>query len=141
MKILRYTFEIPKLIVDDNELLEAGFTNETYTFTLLFKGVDLYEKLTGRALLTDLAKMSNVDESNFTKSIDMDVIKNLAKASYCKIEGDAFHQNMITAEEFSKTQAFSRVATDVDFMTELLSMAVDCCVSNKKVNSTNSTKK
>ena len=136
MKILKYTFEIPQLIVENNELIEMGTIEETYTFTLLFKGVDLYEKLSGKALLTDLAKLSNSSEKDIAQNLDIEMVKNLAKASYCKIDGDAFHQNMITAEEFGKTQAFSKVGTDTEFMVALLNMAVECCVSNKKANGT-----
>lgn len=123
MKILKYTFDIPKLIVEDGELLEAGTVKETYTFTLLFKGVGLYEKLTGKPLLNELSKYSGD-----VKDIDIEFIKNVAKASYAKIEGNQFHQNMITAEEFSKTEAFNRVLIDVDFMTALIEMVMDCVV-------------
>lgn len=125
MKILKYTFEIPQLIVEDGELLEMGTKEETYIFTLLFKGIDLYEKLTGKPLLTDLTKMSQMGNV-----VDVELIKNLAKCSYCKIEGDSFHQNMVTADEFSKTQAFSRIGMDTDFMSAIVQMAVDCCISN-----------
>lgn len=141
MKILKYTFEIPQLIVENDELVEMGTKQETYTFTLLFKGVDVYEKLTGKALLTDLAKMSTMTEENVARDLDIELIRNLAKASYCKIENDAFHQNMITAEEFSKTQAFTKVATDTEFMVQLLNMAVDCCVSNNQSASKGATSK
>lgn len=129
MKIFKYTFLIPQLIVENGELMECGTKEEEYTFTLLFKGVDLYEKLSGRALLSDLAGMSNLDQNNFAKELDINIIKNLAKASYCKIDGEAFHQNLVTAEEFSKTSAFMQVATDTEFMAELLNMAVECCIS------------
>lgn len=132
MKIFKYKFNIPQLIVEDGELMECGVKEEEYTFTLLFKGVDLYEKLSGRALLSDLASMSGLDQTNFAKELDMSIIKNLAKASYCKIEGEAFHQNLVTAEEFSKTSAFTQVATDTDFMAELLNMAVECCITSKQ---------
>lgn len=141
MKIFKYKFMIPQLIVEDGELLECGSKEETYTFTLLFKGVDLYEKLSGRALLSDLASMSNLDKDNFARELDMNVIKNLAKASYCKIDGDVFHQNLVTAEEFGKTSAFMQVATDTDFMTELLNMAVECCVSKSQKANNVPTKK
>lgn len=127
MKILKYTFEIPKLVVDDGELVELGSTKETYTFTLLFKGVSLYEKLAGKALLTDLSKYG----SNNTQ-IDVEMVKNLACASYVKIENDTFHQNMVTADEFSKTDAFSHIGTDTEFMTKLLEMVMDCCLSENQ---------
>ena len=141
MKIFKYKFEIPQLAVEDGELFENGVKEEEYTFTLLFKGVDLYEKLSGRALLSDLGSMSNLNESNFVEKLDLNIIKNLAKASYCKIEGNAFHQNLVSAEEFGKTLAFQQVSTDTDFMYGLLEMAIDCCISKKQKESNNSTKK
>ena len=101
MKILKYKFTIPNLVVDDGELLQVGETEETYTFTLLFKGLDLYKKITGRELLNDLNKCRDVE------NIDFNIIKDMAKASYVKIDGDNFHQNLATADEFSKTKVFS----------------------------------
>lgn len=141
MKILKYTFNIPQLVVEDGELVEMGATEETYTFTLLFKGIDLFEKIYNKPLLTELAKLSNVNEGNVANSLDVEMLKALAKASYCKIDGNAFHQNMITAEEFSKTSAFTRISMDTDFMIALLNMAVECCVNNQKVTGHTSTKK
>lgn len=84
---------------------------------------------------------ANGSESDLVKNLDIDLIRNLAKASYCKIDGDSFHQNMVTADEFTKTQAFTKVATDTDFMVALLNMAVDCCVSKNQSNTNQSTKK
>lgn len=141
MRILKYKFTIPSLIVDGDEIIECEPKEETYTFTLLFKGVDLFEKLTGKALLTELAKMGTGNEEDMIKRLDVAVIKNLAKASYCKIEGDAFHQNMATAEEFTKTSAYQLIGTDTDFMVALLQMAVDCCISSKPTKGGNPTKK
>lgn len=126
MKILKYTFNIPRLIVENGDLVEMGETQESYTFTLLFKGVDLYEKLTNRALLTDLTKNSDI------KNMDFNIVKDIAKASYVKIDGDAFHQNMITAEEFAKTPAYAQIGKDTEFMTKLLEMVMDCCVSKEQ---------
>lgn len=123
MKILKYTFDIPKLIVDDGDVIEAGTTKETHTFTLLFKGVGLYEKLTGRALITDLSKYGQN-----ASQIDIALVKDLARASYVKIENDQIHQNMITAEEFTKTEAWNRIGVDVDFMTQIVEMVTDCCL-------------
>lgn len=140
MKILKYTFTIPQLIVEDGELIEMDAKDETYTFTLLFKGIDLFEKIYNKPLLTELAKLSNMGDDTI-KNLDVDMIKALARASYCKIEGDAFHQNMATAEEFSKTSAYSRLGTDTNFMVELLNMAVECCVANTHHQSGKSSKK
>lgn len=138
MKILKYTFNIPQLIVEDDELLEMGTKEETYTFTLLFKGIDLYEKLSNRPLLNDLIKMASVDG---TSSLDVEMVKNLAKASYCKIENGSFHQNMVTADEFSKTMAFAQIGLDTEFMVELLQMASDCCEARQKTTDSNRTSK
>lgn len=138
MKILKYEFSIPKLVIEDGELYEMGEIKETHTFTLLFKGVDLYEKLSGKPLLSDIAKYGN--EVN-TQNIDIEMIKNLAKASFVKIEDNQFHQNMITADEFTKTQAYSRIGMDTNFMVELLNMVVDCCVNDKMTTPTKTTPK
>lgn len=125
MKILKYTFEIPQLIVEDGELIEMGTTQETHTFTMRFKGIDLYEKLTGRPLLNDLTKTKDGD-------IDYSIIKDIAKASYIKIDGDSFHNNMVTADEFTKTQAFSKIGYDTEFMKQLIEMVSDCCLSEER---------
>lgn len=132
MKVLKYTFTIPNLIIENGELVDHGFREETHTFTLLFKGVGLYEKLSGgHSLLTDLAKMGNGTEEGFIDRLDMNVVKNLAKASYCKIENGAFHNNVTTAEDFAKTDAFNRIGIDTEFIVALLEMCVDCCTGTK----------
>ena len=127
MRILKYTFDIPQLIVDDGELFEKGSIKETHTFTLLFKGINLYEKLAGKPLLNELSKYGNANQE-----IDIEMIKNLACASWCKIENDSFHQNMVTAEEFKKTEAFNLIGKDTEFMTKLLEMVMDCCLSENQ---------
>lgn len=133
MKILKYTFQIPQLIVDDGELLENGYIEETHTFTLLFKGVGLYEKLAGKPLLTDLTEYS---KRNTDGQIDVEFVKNIACASWCKIVDDSVHQNVVTAEEFRKSDVFNVVSTDTDFMKQLLEMMTDCVLSEKQKQQT-----
>lgn len=124
MKIFEYTFNIPNLTVQDGKLVESGSTQETYTFTLLHKGFGLYEDLTGKPLMAKLMELTDLDD--IEKIISKEFISNLACASYVKIEGDKFHNNRATAEEFRKSAVYSKTTEDVQFIRGLISMALEC---------------
>lgn len=129
MKILKYTFTLPRLELVDDELVETGTIEETHTFTLLFKGIGLYEEMANRPLLTSLMEVAQdgeVTTASVQKILSKEFISNLACASYVKIENGKFHNNRGTAEEFKKTSAYSEIFRDFEFITELISMAVDC---------------
>lgn len=144
MKILKYTFRIPKLDVIDGELVEDGYTTETYTFTLLHKGVGLFEEITRKPLMAYLYEVGDIeDKENISKLMSKDFIPNLASASYIKIEDNKFHNNRSTAEEFRKLPVFQEINNNLDFAMELLQMATDCLIeinesekkTKEKVNS------
>jgi len=133
MKILKHTFRIPELEIVNGDLVENGFKEETYTFTLLHKGVGIFEELTSSPLM---AYMVDIDVNNMKDSIaklmSKDFIPNLACASYVKIEDNKFHNNRATAEDFKKLPVFNRINDDLDFAMELLQMAMDCMIDIKK---------
>ncbi len=124
MKIFEYTFKLPNLSVKDGKLIENGSTEETYTFTLLHKGFGLYEDLTGKPLMAKLMELTDLDDME--KIISKEFISNLACASYVKIEGDKFHNNRATAEEFRKSAVYSKTTEDVNFIRGLITMAMEC---------------
>ena len=130
MKILKYTFKLPELKLIDDELVQTGYTEETYTFTLLFKGIGIFEELANRPLLSSLMTMSgndgDVDSKTMDSMLSKDFISNLACASYIKIENGKFHNNRATAEEFKKTGAYSEIFKDINFVNELMQMAIEC---------------
>lgn len=129
MKILKYTFTLPKLEIIDDELVETGVIEETHTFTLLFKGIGLFEEMAEKPLLTylmDVAQDGEVTSNSVQKMISREFISNLACASFVKIENGKFHNNRGTVEEFKKTGAYSEIFRDFEFITELVAMAVDC---------------
>lgn len=133
MKILKHTFKIPELEIVNGDLVENGYKEETYTFTLLHKGVGLFEELTNTPLM---AFMVDIDGENMKESISKlmskDFIPNLACASYVKIEDNKFHNNRATAEDFKKLPVFNRINDDLDFAMDLLQMAMDCMLEIKK---------
>lgn len=130
MKILKYTFRLPRLEVIDDDLVQTGYTEETCTFTLLFKGIGLYEELANKPLLSSLMSMSSengeLDQKTMDSVLSKDFISNLACASYVKIENNKFHNNRATAEEFKKSNAYSQIFQNIDFINDLMQMAVDC---------------
>ena len=133
-KIIKHTFKIPNLTVKDGELVEGAETSVTYQFTLLFKGIGLYEEIAGKPLLNSL--MATVKEGEdeaavLDKVLDKKLIKDLASASYIKIVGDKFHNNRATVEEFRKSQVYPIVENDYEFVTKLLSMAMECVYDQK----------
>lgn len=133
-KIIKHTFKIPNLVVKDGELIEDKETTVTYQFTLLFKGIGLYEEISGKSLLNSLMA-SAVDDDKSTalaKMVDKKLIKDLACASYIKIVGDKFHNNRATAEEFRKSQVYPILENDFEFITKLLQMAMECVYDEQK---------
>lgn len=123
MKIFTYTFKVPQLTIEDGKLMEIEAKEETCTFTLLHRGFGLYEELTGKPLM---AKLMELSEDSPEKMISREFISNLACASYVKIEGNKFHNNRATAEEFRKSAVFSRTTEDVQFVKGLIAMAMEC---------------
>lgn len=135
MKILKYTFKLPNLTVVDDELVEDGVIEETHTFTLLFKGIGVYEELAHKPLLASLLKFKNdggVQEEALDNMLSREFISNLACASYIKIENNNFHNNRSTAEEFKKTKAYSSIFSDLKFIEALITMAGECIVEDQK---------
>ena len=99
MKIIKHTFTVPSLQVVNGELIEVGSKKETCTFTLLSKGIGLYEELADEPLMASLLKFNKDNEQDSVgQLLDKNFIKNLACASYVKIEGNAFHNNRKTCE-------------------------------------------
>ena len=132
MKILKHTFKIPKLEVVDGELVENGFNEETYTFTLLHKGVGLFEDLADKPLLAYLYEIDMEDKEAMSKLLSKDFIPNLACASYVKIENNQFHNNRATAEDFKKLPVYQKVNEDLEFAVDLIQMAIDCILEEEK---------
>lgn len=132
MKILKHTFKIPKLEVINDELVESGVCEETYTFTLLHKGVGLFEDIAKKPLLAYLYEIDIEDKEAIAKILSKDFIPNLACASYVKIENNQFHNNRATAEDFKKLPVYQKVTEDIDFAVELIQMAMDCMIDIQK---------
>ena len=132
MKIFKYTFHLPKLEVVNDELVMTGEVEETYTFTLLHKGMGIFEELSGKPLMAYLTEFQEEDiNESVKKLLDKDFIPCLACASYVKIENGKFHNNRATAEEFRKSAAYPHLVDDLNFVTKLVEMAVECIVGDQ----------
>lgn len=137
MRILKYTFKTPNLVVDeDGNLTQDGVKEETYTFTLLYKAIGTYEELSGEPLMATLTKLEKTDSGDIDlqKILSQDFISNLAAASYVKIEDYKFHNNRATAEEFKKKTIYSTCMNDFDFIQKLIQMAIDCMTDENVKN-------
>lgn len=136
-KIIKHTFKLPNLTVKDGELVEDKETTVTYTFTLLFKGIGLYEEISGTPLLNALMNAVGNGENELEaieKIMDKKFIKDLACASYVKIAGDKFHNNRATAEEFKKSQVYPFIENDYQFVVDLITMAMECVYDKQKTS-------
>lgn len=134
-KILKYTFTLPNLIIKDDDLIEDGYIEETHTFTLLFKGMGVYEELAHKPLMSSLMQFKGdggVDEVSLDNMLSREFLSNLACASYIKIENNKFHNNRATAEEFKKTKAYQSIFNDINFIQELIAMASECILEYEK---------
>lgn len=135
MKIIKHTFEFPKIEIVDGELVENGTTSETHTFTFLHKASRIFEELSGKPFMAYLLslnidlnalKSESVSAETVEKILSRDFINSLACASYVKIDGVKWHNNRATAEEFKKTMAYQKISDDVDFILKLVEMATEC---------------
>lgn len=132
-KIIKHTFEIPNLTLENGELVEGNPTTITYTFTLLFKGFSLFEEIHGKSLfasMLDMYKDSGDENETARTMFGSSVIKDLAAASYVKIDGDRFHNNRATVEEFRKSPVSQIVENDMSFVAKLTEMASECIYGN-----------
>lgn len=139
-KIIKHTFKLPSLTVKDGELVEDKEITATYTFTLLFKGIGLYEEIAGTPLINSLLNAIGQDSNEYEaveKMLDKKFIKDLACASYVKIVGDKFHNNRATAEEFKKSQVYPYIENDYEFIVKLITMATECIYDKGKANAKN----
>lgn len=134
MKILKHTFKIPQLVIENGDLVEKGDKTETHTFTLMHKGIGLYEEMAGEPLLNTLLDVTELGDNDVAKKVmDSKFVLNLASASYVKIEGDKFHNNRATCEEFKKLPVANHL-NDPVFVTALISMATECVLGDLKQN-------
>ena len=135
-QIIKHTFKLPNLTVKDGELVEDKETTATYTFTLLFKGIGLYEEISGKPLINSLMNAlgdgTGSEMEAVEKMMDKKFIKDLACASYVKIVGDKFHNNRATAEEFRKSQVYPYIENDYEFIVKLITMATECIYDKSK---------
>ena len=128
-KIIKHTFEIPNLTVEDGELVEGKPTTKTYTFTLLYRGVGLFEEITGVSLFNTLMSQIGTDTDEMksaSRLMNREFIQSLAAVSYVKLDGDKFHNNRATVEEFKKSPVYPLLDQDLTFIKKLISMAIEC---------------
>lgn len=132
-KIIKHTFTIPKIRIEDGELIVAGETKETYTFTMLHRGVGVYEEMTGKSLVKEFLSKGNESDMMNTQLLDREFILNLAAASYVKIDGYKFHNNRATAEEFKKLPVANHIF-DLAFIAKLYEMVGNCIITSDATN-------
>lgn len=143
-EIYKHTFYVDQVSVVDGELIIGDPVEYTYNFSLVMKGMDLFEKEYGKPListLTNIVRETNVktveelenldDNMDFllgmsSSFIDGKFIKALACASYIKIENNQPINNEFTAEEFKQLPVYPYVTSDFEFLGKMLSMAVSC---------------
>lgn len=137
-KIIKHNFSIPNLVMKDGELVEDKPTIITCTFTLLFKGMGLFEEIHGSPLFTAMLDLvgGNNDIENAKVLYGSNVIKDLAAASYVKIDGDRFHNNRKTVDEFINGRVYPLVENDTEFVIKLTQMAMECIYGKPKPSAT-----
>lgn len=134
MKIIKHTFKIPQLSIVNGELVENGNIEETYTFTLLHKGIGLYEEMTNEPLINTLLGIQTLERTEIAKIVmNSKFVLNLASSSYVKIEDGKFHNNRATCEEFKKLPVANHL-NDISFVIKLIEMATECVLGDVKQN-------
>lgn len=144
MKIIKHEFEIPQLSLVNGELVECDAIKETYTFTLLHGGIGVFENNYGASLISTLLKFNigeGSEEERASRLLqDSNFIKELASASYVKVDGGKFENTYATAQEFKEKEVINYLY-DIDFVIKLIRMACDCIFEDKKQKNNNKTTK
>lgn len=159
--IIKHTFTETTLAIEDGELVEKVVSEKEYRFSLNMKGLDLFEREYGKPLIktltkviknVDFATLQNIqDASNrnvgsimgaIDNLIDADFLKALACSSFISIVDGQPVNNDLTKEQFKESFAYGEMLNDIDFVVELLNMAIDCVFSKtKKKESGNESRK
>lgn len=158
-EIYKHTFYVDQVSVVDGELIIGDPIEYTYNFSLVMKGMDLFEKEYGKPLIASLTsivketnvktveELENLDNNmdfllNMTDSfIDGKFIRALACASYIKIENNQAINNEMTVEEFKESPVFPYITGDFDFLGKMLSMAISCIQDDVPKKNKNNQKK
>lgn len=136
MKIIKHTFELPNLQLDQNgELIEGTPIYKTCTFTLLHGGIGRFEETYGKPLMSKIMEMNKAEGTEEERGMkliaDRKFILDLAGASYVKIENNKFENNRATMDEFINSDIADHVM-NIDFITKLFEMTTECVIGKVK---------
>lgn len=159
-EIYKHTFFVDNVRVENGDLIIDEPTEYTYQFTLLMKGLDLFEREYGQPLIkalttmiketkvSDINDLENLNDNmdfllNMTEGVlDGKFIRALACASYVKIENNQPINNEFTVEEFKELPVYPHITGDFEFLGKMMSMAINCVQdSGDKKKNNNQTKK
>lgn len=132
--VIEYTFKEYKQLVFNQKtkkLETKQYDEVTLYFSLLHSGHALFEQMYGKSVISALASNNHenkiIAEQNLTKEmLSADFIQALASASYIKVDENtgAFHNNMVTVNEFKKLPIYNQIANDYVFIGKLMEMVM-----------------
>lgn len=127
MKIFKHEFYESNLVVIDGEIAESDPTIYEAYFSLTTKSLLLFEEEYGKPLLTAITSImpkGKVEEENI--NIDTEIIRALACSCYLKIDHGKIVLNELTKNEFKSSPMNELCLVDVEFINDILQLAMDC---------------
>lgn len=145
---MKHTFYETGLTLIDGELVETDPKEVEYNFSLKMSGLKLFEQEYGKPLIKVITKLSQEIGSagetfsqaellGIVSNFDEKAIKALACASYIKIANNQLINNESTVEEFKESFAYGILMNDIEFVLDLITMAINQTFEKKKSNAGN----
>ena len=116
-----------RLGVVDGEIVELDPERIECMFSLTNKALELFEEEFGKPIINVLFGKYGDD---YTQNGQF--IRALACSCYLKLEDNSIRQNQATKEAFKKLEIYPTLASDLQFVTELVSMAIECIEEKTK---------
>lgn len=132
MKILKYTFIEDKFGVVDGEVVELDPIETTLRFSLTLNAMGMFEEEYGESVIEVLLR--NIGENGQAVGDEITsrtFVMALASATYLKVENNEVYNNNATKDEFKTLPFYKSVASDIQFVSELIKMSFDCIMDRK----------
>lgn len=135
MRVFKHNFEEPNIALVNGELIETDPTIHAAYFSLTTKSLELFEETYGQPLLAAIVKLMPKSKGEDTSTmIDTKLVRTLAACCYMKIDNGKVYVNESSREAFLNSPLNELCLTDIDFVNEIMSLAMDCLYQDKKID-------
>lgn len=132
MKILKHTFVEERFGLVDGEVVELDPVETTLHFSLTLNAMGMFEEEYGESVIEVLLRNIGQDgQATGDEITSRAFVMALACSTFLKIENNEVFNNNATKEEFKTLPFYKSVASDIQFVSELIKMSFDCIMDRK----------